>query len=94
MRLSLAILSILLLADSTRCAYADRKPLDEESLRSYVAESMTSSSARLIRMRLTSDKSLFETTMEFYRSYEPSKGRLANALLDSIQSQATIAFRC
>jgi hypothetical protein len=38
-------------------------------------------------MRLTSDKSLFETTMEFYRSYEPSKGRLANALLDSIQSQ-------
>jgi hypothetical protein len=37
MRLSLAILSILLLADSTRCADADRKPLDEESLRSYMA---------------------------------------------------------
>ena len=37
MRVSLALLAILLFANSVRCADADRKPLDEEGLRSYMA---------------------------------------------------------
>jgi hypothetical protein len=37
MRACLAILAMLLLADSARCADADRKQSDEESLRSYMA---------------------------------------------------------
>jgi len=37
MRASLAILAMILFADSARCADADRKPLDEQFLRSYMA---------------------------------------------------------
>src|SRR5260370_8420383 len=37
MRASLAILAMILFADSTRSADADRKPLDEQFLRSYMA---------------------------------------------------------
>ena len=37
MKVSLALLAILLFANSVRGADADRKPLDEESLRSYMA---------------------------------------------------------
>jgi len=37
MRASLAFLAIILFADSARCANADRKPLDEQFLRSYMA---------------------------------------------------------
>ena len=37
MRASLATLAILLLANSVRCSDADRKPLDEEFLRNYMA---------------------------------------------------------
>jgi hypothetical protein len=33
----LAIIAMLLFANSARCADADRKPLDEDSLRSYMA---------------------------------------------------------
>ena len=36
MRASLAILAMILFADSARCADADRKPLDEQFLRSYM----------------------------------------------------------
>ena len=37
MRASLAILAVILFADSARSADADRKPLDEQFLRSYMA---------------------------------------------------------
>jgi hypothetical protein len=37
MRASLAILAMILFANSARCADADRKPLDEQFLRSYMA---------------------------------------------------------
>jgi hypothetical protein len=37
MRTSFVILAILFLADSARCSDADRKPVDEESLRGYIA---------------------------------------------------------
>jgi len=37
MRVSLALLAILLFANSVRCADSGRKPLDEEGLRSYMA---------------------------------------------------------
>ena len=37
MRASLAILAMILFADSARCAGAARKPLDEQFLRSYMA---------------------------------------------------------
>jgi hypothetical protein len=37
MRAFLVILAILLFVESARCADADRNPLDEESLRSYMA---------------------------------------------------------
>jgi len=37
MRASLAILAMILFADSARSADADRKPLDEQFLRSYMA---------------------------------------------------------
>jgi len=37
MRVCLALLAILLFANSVRCADTDRKSLDEESLRSYMA---------------------------------------------------------
>jgi hypothetical protein len=37
MRASLAILAMILFADSARCADADREPLDEQFLRSYMA---------------------------------------------------------
>jgi len=37
MRASSAILAMLLFANSVHCADADHKPLDEESLRSYMA---------------------------------------------------------
>jgi hypothetical protein len=37
MRGFLALVTVLLLANSVRCANADRKPFDEESLRSYMA---------------------------------------------------------
>ena len=37
MKLYFSFLVILLYANSVRCADADRKPLDEESLRSYMA---------------------------------------------------------
>ena len=37
MKLYFSFLVILLFANSVRCADADRKPLDEESLRSYMA---------------------------------------------------------
>jgi hypothetical protein len=37
MRVPLALLAILLLANSGRCADDDRRPLDEEGLRSYMA---------------------------------------------------------
>jgi hypothetical protein len=37
MRASLAILAMILFADSARCAGAGRKPLDEQFLRSYMA---------------------------------------------------------
>jgi hypothetical protein len=37
MRASLAILAMILFADSARCADADRKPLDEQFLRSHMA---------------------------------------------------------
>jgi len=36
MKTSLAILAMMLFANSIRCADADRKPLDDESLRSYM----------------------------------------------------------
>ena len=36
MRASLAILAMMLFANSVHCADADRKPLDEESLRGYM----------------------------------------------------------
>ena len=54
-RASPAILAMMLFANSVHCADTDRKPLDEESLRSYMAENMTSSAARLIRVQLTMD---------------------------------------
>jgi hypothetical protein len=76
------------------CADADSKELDEEFLRGYMAESMTSSGARLIRLRLTPAMSPFETREEFYKSCEPSKVRPTNALLDSILWQAPIVFPC
>ena len=37
MRASLAIWAMILFADSARCADADRKPIDEQFLRNYMA---------------------------------------------------------
>src|SRR5262245_33192784 len=37
MRASLAFVAVLLLANSVRCGDVDRKPMDEESLRGYMA---------------------------------------------------------
>ena len=55
MRASLAILAIILFADSARCADADRKPLDEQFLRSYMTGEYD-----LIGQR-------FETKEDFYK---------------------------
>ena len=55
MRALIITLVTLLLANSVRCSDADRKPLDEELLRNYMAGEYYLMGARLIRVQLTRD---------------------------------------
>jgi hypothetical protein len=65
MRMFLTILAMLLFTNSGHSADADRERLDEESLRIYMAGELTSSAARLIRLRFIPAMSRFEKRKEF-----------------------------
>ena len=83
MKAYLAILAMMLFANSVHCADADRKPLDEESFRSYMAEEYDLIGRKPDSTATYTGRVTLRDEEGYCKSCGRSKAKPTNALLDS-----------